>query len=1047
MKTISYGPDEKIDHIRKTKRIRIDEIAYSFFLLFKDIDQPIYRSRALNTLRGVSSSFDAVVPLDHKAYGILKHASYQRLKKALFLFVSLGYLSVVKVRSSYRITRNEKTDDLKSHAFKKDYDIFVMPEDDEIFLAKYLNKENDISTETKHKTTKTIKPPKVSHPKSDPDTFKRLFDDHRFVSKREAETFYKRFKQGDAKASAFQKRHLKNQETLEAYRKAYNDQYTKKRQIEEKDFLDHILKDIDPHINLDYKQREVVLRDEDYTLVVAGAGAGKTTTVAAKVKYLVERQHIDPREILIVSYTNDAVNELKDRINKRLNIPAIITTFHKTGFAIIRKNKDAEKIKVAHDGIIFNVIRDYLHKQLIKKPEDLRSLILFFGYYIDAPASSESLEGFIHHFQRNDFTTFKTNIEETTRIAIDQKAAQKKTIKHEVMRSLEEVRIANFLYLNSIEYEYEAAYPYHIEGSKSLYTPDFTIKQNGKKIYLEHFGISESGEHSRYSPQELETYKKHVRDKILLHREKGTTLIYTFSTYRDKRSMLEHLKDLLEKKNIHMIERPIKDVFKKIAYDETSKYFNKFIMLIQDFVSSFKINGYSEADFDALYQKTNNVRTRLFLKLCKPIYLHYQTFLNEHDMIDFEDMINDSARLLSDPKMKSWIPNFKYAIVDEYQDISKQRFDLTKALSKLTKAKIIAVGDDWQSIFAFAGSRVDLFLEFKKTMGYADYLTIDHTYRNAQEVIDIAGSFIQKNENQLKKQLKSPKRIDRPIILYEYSDIVYKNEIKGYKGIIHEKVKLLEKIVGEILKDTPEKQHILLLGRYNFELRQLHQSGFFFPSKTEVIRLKKYPKIKLKFMTIHASKGLGFDHVILLNGSDEIFGFPSQIEMDPLLKLVKYDDQNISFAEERRLFYVALTRTKNRVHILYPTSKPSSFVKEIAREYDLVDHPKQIQDKIPLQDRKDKRCPICGYPLQFKKNHAYGLKLFMCTNEPELCGYMTNNLRSGKESISKCPMCKTGFLIVKHSRKQDSVFFGCTNYKTDGTGCNHTLPIKKTYLS
>jgi DNA helicase-4 len=195
-------------------------------------------------------------------------------------------------------------------------------------------------------------------------------------------------------------------------------------------------------------------------------------------------------------------------------------------------------------------------------------------------------------------------------------------------------------------------------------------------------------------------------------------------------------------------------------------------------------------------------------------------------------------------------------------------------------------------------------------------------------------------------------------------------------------------------------------------------------------------------MTIHSSKGLGFDNVIILNGSDEVFGFPSQLEMDPILKLVKYDDQTISYAEERRLFYVALTRTKNKVYLLYPTTKPSAFVKELTKGYSTVRFPKSINQHIPIQDRKDKRCPICGYPIQLKKNKAYGLKLYMCTNEPELCGYLTNNLRSGKKSVRKCPDCRTGFLIVKHSIKNDNYFFGCTNYEDNGKGCNHSESLK-----
>jgi len=875
-------------------------------------------------------------------------------------------------------------------------------------------------------------------------TFEAVFSGERFVGKKEMLEVYERYKEGRLSVQDAHKQYLYSIDALEAFRQKYNERYVAWAMEAESQYLDDILKPCDPKIKLDAGQREAVLRDEDHTLVVAGAGAGKTTTVAAKVKYLVDRKNIDPEKILIVSYTNDAVNELKTRINTQLNIPSPITTFHKTGYAIVKKHRNMEKSSVVHEGMMFNIIRDYLHEQLAKDPKELEALVLFFGYYIDYQLGKDTLEGYRRHHQRNDFTTLKANLEAINAGIIEQKQQARQTIRNEVLRSIEEVQIANFLYLHKIDYQYEAPYPYHIEGSTQLYTPDFTIKHQGKTLYLEHFGIHEDGTHSRYSPEELQRYKRAMQEKIALHKDKGTKLLYTFSAYNDKKPLLHHLRKLLEKEGIPLEKRSPTEIYEQLKAAEDNKYLNKFIFLIKDFIQSFKVNGYTEKDFVRLYNKTQNVRNRMFLKLCKPIYLHYQQLLQENDLVDFEDMINHSAEILQDPNTKDLIPDFQYVIVDEYQDISQQRFDLTQELAKLTNAKIIAVGDDWQSIFAFAGSRIQLFLDFKKIMGYADYLNIDYTYRNAQEIIDIAGDFVQKNTKQLRKHLKSPKHIRKPVVLYEYSDLVYKNEKKGYKGIIHEKARICSEIIGKILKTRNHNNTVTLLGRYNFEFKQLANSDFFTwkqDGRQWTLQSIHHPKVKLIYMTVHAAKGLGFDNVIILNGSDEVFGFPCQIEMDPLLRLVKFDDRSYSYAEERRLFYVALTRTKNRVFILYPKSKPSTFVKEIADDNESVVVHGELEEEVPLHDRKEKLCPHCGYPLQLKHNHAYGLKLYMCTNEPELCDYMTNNLRSGKESIRKCDQCKDGYLIVKHSQKTGQHFFGCTNYKSNRKGCNRTSAI------
>ena len=1005
----------------------IKEVSSSFQRVFEEVDSPVYRRKFINDLISHDASKEPKV-VDEKFAGCLNQYSYSQLNMALYFFIHLGALDVHKKNNSHMVAKNNHTIDILKTVDIQDFMAFDEPQDDREFLDASINQKNELNTKNESKSES------IGY-------FDKVFNGHDFVGRNLAERLYDYYKEHPNDFSDSGKEQLKSYGVLDDYRNKYNEKLVEKKLENEKDYLDGIIDKVDPNIILDKKQREVVLRDEDYTLVVAGAGAGKTTTIAAKVKYLVDKQEVDPKKILIVSYTNDAVNELKERINNQLGITTSITTFHKTGFAIVRKHNDAEKMNIAHDGLIYNLIRDYLTDHLKNRPQELKSLILFFGYYIDAPPSKETMESFINHFQRNDFTTLSTNVESITQSLIEVKSAKKETIQQEVMRSLEEVQIANFLYLNHVDYEYEASYPYHLSNAKKLYTPDFTIRQGDKVIYLEHFGITESGEHSRYTDDDLEAYKKRIHDKITLHRSKGTKLIYTFSQYNDGKSFLHHLKTMLEDEGIELQERSKKEIYEKITKDDSNKYFNKFIFLIKDFISSFKTNGYTETDFNRLASKTDNVRTKMFIRLCKPIYLHYQQFLEENDMLDFEDMINESSRLLDDPKTKALIPDFEYVIVDEYQDISMQRFDLTKSLSKLTKAKIVAVGDDWQSIFAFAGSRVDLFLKFKDIMGYADYLTIDHTYRNAQEVIDIAGSFIQKNSTQLRKNLISPKTIKKPIVLYEFSDVVYKNEKKGYKGIIHEKAKLITYIIKELVKDYGSNLKIALLGRYNFEHKQLVNSELFFEGRKGGIHSVKYPKVKLQFLTIHRSKGLGFDNVIILNGEDSVFGFPSQIEMDPLLKLVKYDDQSYTFAEERRLFYVGLTRTKNRVYILYPKTKPSAFVKEIAKEYDLVDYPSEFGEDIQLQDRKDKRCPICGYPLQFKKNKAYGLKLFMCSNEPEICDYMTNNLRSGKKSIFKCDQCKTGSMIVKYSPKNKQYFFGCTNYKSNAKGCTNAKPL------
>ena len=826
--------------------------------------------------------------------------------------------------------------------------------------------------------------------------------------------------------------------SVEKHNKAYVTSHLKS----EKEYLDTILKKIDPVINLDDEQRHVVLSDEDYTLVIAGAGAGKTTTVAAKVRYLVEKKGIKPEQILVISFTNKAVGELRDKINKGLGIPCPVTTFHSTGYAILRKKEAAGK-NIVDGGFMFNVINNYLKGNILEQPELVDKLILFFGSYFDAPYEGDDLNTFFNYISKADFSTLKGNMSEYTEEIINKRTGNKISIAHETLRSAQEVSIANFLYLNSIDYRYEKPYQFNIIRAHKPYTPDFTLKQGDKIAYLEHFGITEDGRNNRYTAEQLKKYKVAINDKVLLHRKHNTDLIYTFSSYNDGRPMLEHLKEQLIEHGFVLNQRSSQEVFEKIVNTEENKYILKLVKLICTFIQNFKTNGYTIDKFYEWESQTTNERTRLFLDVCQQCYLEYAKRLKEKRAVDFEDMINESARILNQQLISGKTLDFKYIIVDEYQDISRQRFDLTKSLSQICDAKIIAVGDDWQSIYAYAGSDITLFTKFKDSMGYGQELKITRTYRNAQEVIDIAGGFIQKNDSQLKKALVSPKHIQDPVVIESYTEDVDRTQTKGKGGKYYMIGKTVEDIVATILEENP-KSSILLLGRYGFDAYNLSRSAdFIYDEKTGGVKSKKFPGVRLEFMTVHRAKGLGFDNVIIVNARNELYGFPSQIQEDPVLKFVVKDDHSIEYAEERRLFYVALTRTKNRVYIVTPEQHPSKFVTELISDFKNVKVNGKINEVDDANSANIKRCPICGYPLQLRYKPHYGLKLWICSNEPEICDFMTNDLRGGELSILKCDKCQDGYLIVKEGKVEP--FLGCTNYKSDKTGCDRWM-TKDYYL-
>lgn len=825
----------------------------------------------------------------------------------------------------------------------------------------------------------------------------------------------------------------------------HNNSYILTHLDSEKKYLDKVLYEVDPKIQLDIEQRTAILSDEDYTLIIAGAGAGKTTTVAAKVRYLVEKKHIDPKQILVISFTNKAVGELQERINTQLSILCPITTFHKAGYAILRKQDD-EKKTIVSEGFLYKTVNNYLKGNILEQPELVDKLIMFFGSYFDAPYEGNDINLFFNYISKADFSTLKSNVNEYNAQIIDRRTSKITTITNEVLRSAQEVKIANFLYLNQIDYVYEEIYPYHILKAKKPYTPDFCIRQGNKVAYIEHFGITESGNHNFYSSEELANYKKEIQDKIALHKKHNTTLIYTYSQYNDGKDFLVHLQEQLETAGFKLNKRSADEVYTKLVNTEENKYISKLVNLICNFINNFKTNGLGIDDFCRFERQNANVRTKLFLDVCKECYLEYQKQLSAQNSIDFQDMINDSARILREKQTLNEKLDFKYIIVDEYQDISRQRFDLTKELSKTCNAKIIAVGDDWQSIYAFSGSDITLFTHFCEIMGYGQELKITKTYRNAQEVIDIAGNFIQKNDTQIKKKLIANDHIQKPVIIYSYNEQYDRKQFQGKGGKYYHLGKKVEEIIGQILEQNSlegkrKNASILLIGRFNFDARNLcYSQDFVYNEENNKIFSKKYPKAKLEFLTAHSSKGLGFDNVIIINARNEVFGFPSKIDDDPVMKYVTKDDTSIEYAEERRLFYVAMTRTKNRVYIVTPEQHPSEFILELIKDYPNVLVLGNLIKDNSVNMSLMKKCPICSYPLQLRYKKNYGLKLWLCSNEPEVCNYLTNEIAGGEFAIQKCDSCKDGYLIVKKT-SSGGYMLGCSNYKADGTGCNRTMVL------
>ena len=371
--------------------------------------------------------------------------------------------------------------------------------------------------------------------------------------------------------------------------KAHNKAYVQQELVNQQEYFDTILKEIDPDIMLDDEQREAVVTDDDYCLLVAGAGAGKTTTMAAKVRYLVDKKHVNPEEIIVISYTNKAIGELQDRINRGLNIPAKICTFHKFAFDIVKKFS-AEPPEVNFSS--YKIISEILEKTIFEDKQLMRNLVLFMGYYFDLTEDVFQFENLNqYHLYKASmvYETLKSGLGEYINKVSDQRRKRMLTITGEYLRSVQEVQIANFLYLNGIDYEYEKVYPYGTPlSSGKKYTPDFFISQGEHTAWIEHYALSDTGYNNRFTPQETGKYKKAIRDKRIIHQKSHTTLLETWSMYSDRRSLLEHLEETLVKEGFVLKPRNLDEVYKKLVETGKDKYIYKLIFFMMNFIEHIR---------------------------------------------------------------------------------------------------------------------------------------------------------------------------------------------------------------------------------------------------------------------------------------------------------------------------------------------------------------------------------------------------------------------------------------------------------------------------
>ena len=742
---------------------------------------------------------------------------------------------------------------------------------------------------------------------------------------------------------------------------------------ERKKFFDTIEK-----TPLTNEQAEAVISYDNRVQVVAAAGSGKTSVMVARSAYAIDKGFADPEKILLLAFNKNAAVELKERVNERLSAAGIpsegvqASTFHALGLNIIA-NSSGKKPRIAPWVENGQDIKEILNiiDQLRDENEKFRYAWDMFRLLWGRPPHDEPDGG-----ERDGYDS-------------ERKLAGFKTPDGKIVKSEGERIICTWLWANGVKYEYEK--PYEIDTADvthSQYHPDFYYPEINS--WHEHFGVDANGKPPKKMGQD---YIDGIIWKRNLHKTHSVnalieTTFYEVVTQEDM-SGLQHE---LESRGIILDWNPHREVVSDVVIGDKD-----LAGLIRTFMTHIKSNQFTKSDVAA---RSNCVRTDKFLSLFWPIYEIWNENLRKNNYVDFDDMI---ARAVDALEEGDYDPGFDLILVDEFQDTSRSRINLVTALLNKENRFLMTVGDDWQSINRFAGADISAMTEFERWFGKSLQLKLSRTFRSPDLITKSASRFIMKNPMQIPKEVES----------VQESGSVTLIEASNQKKITQKISKKLSDISKVPSPNSEQKLSVFILGRYK------HDSDLV-PEKTP-------SNLNVQFKTIHGSKGLEADYVILPNLTTGKYGFPSEIDDDPILETVMTTPDSFEHAEERRLMYVALTRARKEVTLIAKRETVSPFVVEMMKD-------NLLETDSFAPEEETLICPECQEGLMVKRKGKNGFFLG-CNRFPACKATINDDENDQKDPTSLCPVCKLGNMRKRTGKFGN--FLGCSRYPK----CNHTIEL------
>ena len=680
--------------------------------------------------------------------------------------------------------------------------------------------------------------------------------------------------------------------------------------------------------SLDNEQLTAIITDDTHNLVVAGAGAGKTEVLITRIAYLTKRKPdtIMPNRILALAFQKKAASEIEERLKTRFGLEIKVKTFHALGLEINKKAREKrnEEVPQHKDEPQSKKLIHEIYTKQMQNSEFQQKVINYLKYSEDEEEK-----------ELNDFRTKQEYYEHMRKLRYTALDGTK-------VKSLAEREILNFFLshlLNgkqiNIQYETPAEWMLKETENRSTPKPDFYFPE--LKLYLEHWALKKNGKVPEWfagdDPTALYRQKMDYKKKQF-EKQDEYGLIETSSW----ESVEPNFQQILEKRFLDAVkEKSPNEEFKLTQLDyvdlvnKTSQNHKEYVKGIPAHISKFitisKTNGLASDNVrEILNDEKWTAKQSLFAEIALHIFDEYTRELD--DDIDFADMINLAIEELDEDK-SLFSDLFSHILVDEYQDISHQRYRLLQLLmNRNNGCKIFCVGDDWQSIMGFSGSDIDHFVNFKEYFNYPEITKLGTNYRSQKKIVEVGSAIIKKNgSSQIAKEVYAEKEEigEVSVFLLRHEDAYLPNY---YRHMAHRCVDQITTFIEQGYKPSD----IFILARYNSS-----------SNKTLKNELERYADEKklpfstgekgsdgVRFMTVHKSKGLQAKIVFILDFVKGLYGFPCEMEDPDIYMPAMLHEMKDKREEERRLFYVAVTRGIEKVFIYSRKGNESEFLKEIS---------------------------------------------------------------------------------------------------------------------